>query len=228
MQQLTQVLCYCCAWAFLEAWSLIFFLFHHVFLLKVFGIFALVCDKNSNRHKAWERCRQFLKNNHKIMMTKFYNFFLFVLFVSCNGQIEEDTIYFNKDFNWTIKLPKEYEKMNNSEWNSKVEEGGKALENNNDVIFENQTSPIFIFKINAQNYFESTKMPYNINKNGELKDYLTEYNQIQFNTFKSAKPGLKIDTISTSIKIDNLIFNKSEMIVSPKENSTKILLKVIS
>lgn len=49
IQPLTQVLCYCCAWAFLDAWSLIFFLFHHVFLLKVFGIFALVCDKKQQQ-----------------------------------------------------------------------------------------------------------------------------------------------------------------------------------
>jgi hypothetical protein len=31
------------------------FSFNHIFSSKVFGIFALVCDKNSNRHKAWER-----------------------------------------------------------------------------------------------------------------------------------------------------------------------------
>ena len=37
-----------------------------------------------------------------------------------------------------------------------------------------------------------------------------------------------VNEILKTHKIDNLIFNKSEMIVSPKENSTKILLKVIS
>jgi hypothetical protein len=30
----------------LDAWSLIFFFFNHIFSFKVFGIFALVCDKN--------------------------------------------------------------------------------------------------------------------------------------------------------------------------------------
>jgi hypothetical protein len=162
----------------------------------------------------------------------FKNILLVSVFVliclGCNGPLEKDTIYFNKDLNWTIKLPKEYKKMSNSEWNSKVEEGGKTLEKNNDVKFENQTSPIFIFKINAQNYFESTVMPYSIDKDGKLKDYLTEYNQIQFNTYKSAKPDLKIDTISTTIKIDELIFDKCEMILRPNENTTKTLIKMIS
>ena len=161
-------------------------------------------------------------------MNKIYNFFLILIFLGCNGLSEKDTIYFNKDFNWTIKLPKEYKKMSNSEWNSKVEVGGKALEKNNDVKFENQTRPIFIFKINAQNYFESTVMPYNIDKDGKLKDYLAEYNQIQFNTYKSAKPDLKIDTISTTIKIDELIFDKCEMILRPNENTAKTLIKMIS
>ena len=31
------------------------FSFNHVFYFKVFGIFVLVCDKISNKHKAWER-----------------------------------------------------------------------------------------------------------------------------------------------------------------------------
>jgi hypothetical protein len=31
------------------------FSFNPVFSFKVFGIFALVCDKNCNRYKAWER-----------------------------------------------------------------------------------------------------------------------------------------------------------------------------
>jgi hypothetical protein len=37
------------------------FSFNPIFSFKVFGIFALVCDENSNRHKAWERCASCLR-----------------------------------------------------------------------------------------------------------------------------------------------------------------------
>ena len=160
-------------------------------------------------------------------MKKVFSFIIILAILGCNGQSELNTVYFDKEFNWTIKLPKEYKKISYSEWTSKVEDGGSAIERNNDVTFENKTKPIFIFKIDSQNYFESTKMQYDTNKDGELKDYLREYNQIQFNTFKSERPDLKIDTLTTNINIDELTFEKHEMNVSYK-NSTNTIIKIIN
>jgi hypothetical protein len=50
------------------------FSFNHVFSFKVLGIFALVCDKNSNRHKAWERCTK-LASPTRYLHNKFSGYF---------------------------------------------------------------------------------------------------------------------------------------------------------
>lgn len=160
-------------------------------------------------------------------MNKVLIFFIILVMLGCNGQSEKDTIYFDKEFNWEIKLPKEYNKLSNSEWIAKVKTGGEAMKKNNDVEFKNQSKPIFIFKINSQNYFESTKTPYNIEKNGLLKDYLKEYNEIQYNTIITERADLKITAISTNIKIDNLIFEKHAMNFLDY-NTNKTVIKVIS
>jgi hypothetical protein len=101
LHRTTQVLCYCCAWAFLKAWSLIFFLFHHVYLSKVFGIFALVCDKNSNKHKAWERCVQVYKKiydqKENLEMKNFIA--IIILMFSMNSFSQE-----LKEKNWILKV----------------------------------------------------------------------------------------------------------------------------
>lgn len=143
--------------------------------------------------------------NHKFLLL----FILTLLFQAC--EIQNSKSYFNNDFNWAIDFPIEYNRMSNSDWLEKVEQSGKLIEKHNNVAFENQSVPIFIFK-NKSDYFESTRTKYEGSRENYI-DYLTENFQLQIQPLKDEIPEIKIDYAVDTISISHLDFYHQKAII---------------
>jgi len=142
------------------------------------------------------------------MMKTFTFFFIFLALTlqGCVGQSIPKREVYNKDFNWTITIPEDFENVSVKEWKKMQNRGAQAIEQtiNEEVI--NETKTIFVFKSDQLNYFESSYETFDTSTDG---DYLTACKsviEVLYQTFINQMPGINIDTSSTVETIDNLQF----------------------
>lgn len=142
------------------------------------------------------------------MMKTFTLFFIFLALTlqGCVGQSIPKREVYNKDFNWTITIPEDFENVSVKEWKKMQNRGAQAIEQtiNEEVI--NETKTIFVFKSDQLNYFESSYETFDTSTDG---DYLTACKsviEVLYQTFINQMPGINIDTSSTVETIDNLQF----------------------
>lgn len=142
------------------------------------------------------------------MMKTFTFFFIFLALTlqGCVGQSIPKREVYNKDFNWTITIPEDFENVSVKEWKKMQNRGAQAIEQtiNEEVI--NETKTIFVFKSDQLNYFESSYETFDTSTDG---DYLTACKsviEVLYQTFMNQMPGINIDTSSTVETIDNLQF----------------------
>jgi hypothetical protein len=141
-------------------------------------------------------------------MKTFTLFFIFLALTlqGCVGQSIPKREVYNKDFNWTITIPEDFENVSVKEWKKMQNRGAQAIEQtiNEEVI--NETKTIFVFKSDQLNYFESSYETFDTSTDG---DYLTACKsviEVLYQTFINQMPGINIDTSSTVETIDNLQF----------------------
>lgn len=160
-------------------------------------------------------------------MNKIFYLFISVIIVfqNCNGQTTAEREIYNKDFKWSIKIPENFENVSADEWTKLQNKGAEAIENTYDEKIVNQSKTIFVFKSDLLNYFESNYQPYDVLVDGDYKESCKIVNQVLYETFVSQIPGIKIDTISTVEKIDNLEFRKFKMkIVYPNKMVFNVIM----
>ena len=146
--------------------------------------------------------------------------FLLSLFVqSCSGQTKTPKReIFNSDFNWTITIPENFEKLSSAEWKKLQNKGTKAIEKNNDIDIENQSKNLFIFRSDQLNYIESNYQPFDTTINGKYIDSFNAVNSMLFKTFMTQFPNIRIDTSTTIEIIDNLSFYTYKMKIHYQNN----------
>ena len=160
-------------------------------------------------------------------MNKIFYLFISVIIVfqNCNGQTTAEREIYNKDFKWSIKIPENFENVSADEWTKLQNKGAEAIENTYDEKIVNQSKTIFVFKSDQLNYFESNYQPYDVLVDGDYIESCKIVNQVLYETFVSQIPGIKIDTISTVEKIDNLEFRKFKMkIVYPNKMVFNVIM----
>ena len=160
-------------------------------------------------------------------MNKIFYLFISVIIVfqNCNGQTTAEREIYNKDFKWSIKIPENFENVSADEWTKLQNKGAEAIENTYDEKIVNQSKTIFVFKSDQLNYFESNYQPYDVLVDGDYIESCKIVNQVLYETFLSQIPGIKIDTISTVEKIDNLEFRKFKMkIVYPNKMVFNVIM----
>lgn len=160
-------------------------------------------------------------------MNKIFYLFISVIIVfqNCNGQTTAEREIYNKDFKWSIKIPENFENVSADEWTKLQNKGAEAIENTYDEKIVNQSKTIFVFKSDQLNYFESNYQPYDVLVDGDYIESCKIVNQVLYETFVSQIPGIKIDTISTVEKNDNLEFRKFKMkIVYPNKMVFNVIM----
>jgi len=135
--------------------------------------------------------------------------FLMILIQSCTGQTAQTTqkqVIYNKDFNWTITIPENFESLKAEQWEKMQNKGAEAIEKTFDGEVINQAKTIFVFKSDQMNYFESNYQPFDTKTDGNFVESFKNVGDILYQTFVAQMPDTKIDTTYTTEKIDNLVF----------------------
>ncbi len=143
---------------------------------------------------------------------------------SCNGQTSPKKEIYNKDFNWTITIPEKFQNVSAEEWAKMQNKGADAIEKTYDEKVINRAKTIFVFKSDQLNYLESNYQPFDIEIDGDYLESCKNVNNILYETFKTQMPDIKIDSISTTEKIDNLEFQTFKMKV---EYPNKMILNFL-
>jgi hypothetical protein len=151
-------------------------------------------------------------------------FGLIIFFQSCNGQKTAKQEIHNKDFNWTIKIPENFETVSSTDWAKMQNKGADAIERTYEEEVINQSKTIFAFKSDQLNYFESNYQPFDPSVDGDYIESCKAVANVLYETFKAQMPGVKIDTARTIEKIDNLEFQTLTMMV---EYPNKMVLNLL-
>jgi hypothetical protein len=159
-------------------------------------------------------------------MNRLKYFLICLTFITqiCNGQTTPKKEIYNKDFNWTITIPENFENVSEDEWAKMQNKGADAIEKTYDEKVINQAKTIFVFKSDQLNYFESNYQPFDIATDGNYLESWKNVNNMLYETFKIQMPDIKIDSATTTERIDNLEFQTFKMRV---EYPNKIILNIL-
>lgn len=139
---------------------------------------------------------------------------LTILIQSCAGQTAPKKEIYNKDFNWKITIPENFESVNAEQWEKMQNKGAEAVEKTYDEKIVNRAKTIFVFKSDQFNYFESNYQPFDPATDGDYSESCKNVGEILYQTFKAQMPNTQIDTIRATEKIDNLVFQTFKIAIT--------------
>lgn len=96
--------------------------------------------------------------------------------------------------------------------------GADAIEKTYDAKVDNQAKTIFVFKNDQFNYFESNYQPFDTATDGSYLESCKNVNEILYQTFIAQMPGVKVDSVTSVERIDNLEFQTLKMKVTYPNN----------
>lgn len=153
-------------------------------------------------------------------MKKVYYFIigLTIILQSCLGQTNSKKGIYNKEFNWTITIPENFDTVSAELWTKMQNKGADAFEKTYDEKIDNRAKTIFVFKSDQFNYFESNYQPFDTATDGNYLESCKNVNEMLYQTFITQMEGIKIDTVTLTEKIDNLEFQTLKMKVTYPNN----------
>lgn len=134
--------------------------------------------------------------------------FLIVLFLIpalTHAQAGKKEVY-NKDFDWTITLPENFDTVSAAEWARLQNRGADAIEKTYGQEVENNAKVIFVFKSSQFNYFESNYQPFDPAKDGDYLESFRNVNNILYGTFEAQMTDARLDSSYSTETISGLVF----------------------
>lgn len=158
---------------------------------------------------SWYRSHRL--NRLNVKLSAIFAMILFT-FTSCEAKTTsaQKTIY-NKDFDWTITIPENFETVSPEEWQKMQNRGAEAIEKTFDQKLDNQAKTIFVFKSDRVNYFESNYQPFDVTEDGHYLKSNRAVQDVLYETFKSQMQNPRIDSLSATETIDGLKFHVYKM-----------------
>lgn len=137
--------------------------------------------------------------------------FLLTILQACNSQTTPKKEIHNKDFNWTITIPEDFESISAADWEKLQKKGEKAMEDTFEQDIVNQAKTIFVFRNGQSNLLESNYQPFDPSIDGNYLESWKNVNEMVYQTFKAQLPDAKITRKNSIEKIDKLDFNVHTM-----------------
>jgi hypothetical protein len=114
---------------------------------------------------------------------------------SCHSQSASDPqLFHSTEFNWTITIPKGFQKVPDTTWARLQNKGTTAIENTYDVKVENQAKTLFVFRSDQFHYFESNYQPFDPARDGPYEQLYDSVNSMLYGTFKAQMPNATLDS----------------------------------
>ena len=145
---------------------------------------------------------------------KIFYLVLLIGFQSCNSQTKSNpkTVTI-EEFNWTVTIPENFTAIEESEWNETEQKGQDAVEKTIGEEIINQAVTLFTYKNGQFNNFEANWQPFDIEIDGEYLETCSEVNRILYQTFETQMPKAKLDSISSTKKINGLEFQRFDVTI---------------
>lgn len=120
------------------------------------------------------------------------------------GSVKND-IYQSEALGWSMEIPNDWDIISKEKMDKNSERGLEKVEQAGYDIDASSLKHLISFKKNMFNIFQSTTEPFKLDYEGQWEDNTQNVKNILFETFKAQK--IKIDTASSSAKIDGLEFD---------------------
>jgi hypothetical protein len=134
-----------------------------------------------------------------------------ILAAGCKNTPAPEQRLYNKTFDWSITIPRGFDTVSKKQWDKIQKRGIEAIEKTYEEKVENNSKNIFVFKSGSQNYFESSYQPFDTAADGNYAAVCRDVYNIACETLMAQIPGIELDTLTTSEKIDKLDFTKFRM-----------------
>ena len=153
-------------------------------------------------------------------MKRLHYFIIIIAIIgqSCKSSSTPETKFYDKDFDWSITIPKNFDTVSAVQWAKMQNKGMDAIEKTYDQKVDNQAKTIFVFTSDKSNYFESNYQPFDTATDGSFIESCQAVNDVLYQTFATQMPGTKIDTATSVEKIDKLDFQTLKMKIAYPNN----------
>ncbi len=147
------------------------------------------------------------------MKIKIITLLALIILISCktnpNKQIDEGKItestYHSNEIGWTMEIPAGWNVTHKSVSDERTEKGLEAIKESAGIDYDaSGLKQLLNFQKDRFHIFQSTSEPFKIEYEGEWEDNNEGLKQLIYETYESR--GIKIDTSSSTKKIDNLNF----------------------
>lgn len=147
------------------------------------------------------------------MKIKIITLLALIILISCktnpNKQIDEGKItestYHSNEIGWTMEIPTGWNVTHKSISDERTEKGLEAIKESAGIDYDaSGLKQLLNFQKDRFHIFQSTSEPFKIEYEGEWEDNNEGLKQLLYETYESR--GIKIDTSSSTKKIDNLSF----------------------
>jgi hypothetical protein len=149
-----------------------------------------------------------------------------LLLTNCLLSQQSGKKYSFRQVAWTITLPDDFNMVDSADDSVRMERGKKAIEDANDVKGDVSTTTTLISATkNTYNYFNSTITPFDSTIDGNYMATNKELKNMVYKTMSEKMPDGKIDSITTTQAIDDLIFDKFSLTINiPGKTSFHMIL----
>ncbi|MEK6155693.1 hypothetical protein WIW50_20705 [Flavobacteriaceae bacterium 3-367] len=147
------------------------------------------------------------------MKIKIITLLVLIILISCksdpNKQIDEGKItestYHSNEIGWTMEIPTGWNVTHKGVSDERTEKGLEAIKESAGIDYDaSGLKQLLNFQKDRFHIFQSTSEPFEIEYEGEWEDNNEGLKQLLYETYESR--GIKIDTSSSTKKIDNLNF----------------------
>lgn len=148
-----------------------------------------------------------------------------LLFTAITSQAQQkDSTCYIKQVGWTFTIPAGYKLMSVENQTAMLERGKKTFEKTlNEQMDLSELTTLFTFT-KGFNHFSATIKPYYTKKDGNYKQTQQGVSYLTFETLKQNMPNAQLDSATTDVSIDGLVFNQFTIAVSIKE---KVLYSMV-
>lgn len=133
-----------------------------------------------------------------------------------NKQVDEgtvkDNIYHSKEIGWTMEIPKGWNVTQREVTQERQDNGLKAIAETNNIEYDaSGLKQLISFQKDKFHIFSSSSEKYEPEYNGDYEENKALVKQLLYDTYTGQ--GIKVDTISSTEKVDHLEFDLLQITV---------------
>lgn len=139
-----------------------------------------------------------------------------LLIITLLSAAQDTTKTYNfKEIGWTIKLPAGFKELTAAEDAAKNQRGKEMMEDVADAKMDiSEMKTLFSATKNTHNYMNATITPFDPERDGDWDESVVAVKELLYRTFEEKMPQAKLDSVSSTVTIDGIKFDKFKVTVT--------------